>query len=75
MQPTHRDLTIPADDGFALAATLTEGDATDGPVTIIASAAAVRRRYYQPFAAALAARRRISSRACATGASRTARAR
>jgi predicted alpha/beta hydrolase len=58
MPATSRELTIPADDGYPLAATLFEVDrphaARDRPLIIIGAATAVARRYYAPFARYLA---------------------
>jgi len=58
---THRhikshDLTIPAADGYALAATLFEPDASDptAPLIVIGAATGVPRRYYARFALYLA---------------------
>jgi len=54
-----RELTVPAADGTALAATLLEppGRApADAPLVVIAAAAAVRRRFYARFATYLAGR-------------------
>lgn len=52
-----QDLTITTTDGTTLAATLYGANAS-GPITVIASGAAIRRRYYAPFAQALAERGR-----------------
>jgi predicted alpha/beta hydrolase len=51
-----RDLTIAAEDGYLLGATLHEpaAGASSGPITVIAPAAAVPARYYAKFAAFLA---------------------
>jgi len=58
MTTSATDLSIPAADGYALAATLHEPapDAATlpGPVTVVGSAAAVRRRFYDLFARSLA---------------------
>ena len=51
----HRDIAIPARDGYRLAASAFEPDADPGDVVLINSATAVPRRYYRHFAAALAA--------------------
>jgi predicted alpha/beta hydrolase len=54
-----RKITIPAEDGYALAATLFAGRQGSGPrapITIIGAAAGVPARYYGRFAAYLAAR-------------------
>jgi len=53
----HRELTVPADDGALLAATLYEpaGPPEPGtPITIVAPAVAVQRRFYGRFAGYLA---------------------
>jgi len=53
----RRDVRIPTADGFALAATVFEHEATSvGPrrVVLVASATGVKQRYYAPFAAWLA---------------------
>jgi predicted alpha/beta hydrolase len=53
MPSTSKDLTIHADDRFALAATLFEpahGWSGDAPLVVIGSAAGVRRSYYAKFA-------------------------
>jgi predicted alpha/beta hydrolase len=53
---TKRDIIIPADDGYPLAATLfSPAQSTTAPITIIASATGVPRRYYAWFAEFLAA--------------------
>ena len=58
-QGISRDLTIPADDGRTLAATLFEPQAGGtGPVTVIAAGASIPRRYYVRFARYLAERGR-----------------
>ena len=50
-----RDITIPANDGHPLAATLFEtSEGAPGPVTLIGSATGVERRYYARFAEFLA---------------------
>ena len=53
-----RDLTVPAEDGYALAATLLEpGRALpDAPLVVIGCAVGVPRRYYAKFAGHIAAR-------------------
>jgi predicted alpha/beta hydrolase len=48
--------TFPARDGYPLAGTLYEGPASDGPLVVVHSAAAVPRKIYGPFARFLAAR-------------------
>src|SRR5690349_1609650 len=56
---TARKITIAAEDGYALAATLFAGRAGSGPrapITIIGAAAGVPARYYGRFAAYLAGR-------------------
>jgi predicted alpha/beta hydrolase len=59
MPLTSRDLFIPADDGYPLAATLFEADdpqaRPERPIVIVGAATAVPRRYYAPFARFLAA--------------------
>jgi predicted alpha/beta hydrolase len=56
MTTRSEDLTIPADDGAPLAATLVSpaAGAARGPLTVIASATGVPRRYYARFAQFLA---------------------
>ncbi len=49
-----KELTIRADDGFALAATLIEPVTSNGRVVLINSAMGVKRRYYSKYAAFLA---------------------
>ena len=54
-----RELTVPAEDGRALAATLYEPaspPAPGAPITIVAAGAAIQRRFYGRFAAYLAER-------------------
>ncbi len=55
--PRSHDITIPADDGFPLAATLFEPSQarTGVPLVVVGAATAVPRRYYGQFAAFLAA--------------------
>jgi predicted alpha/beta hydrolase len=59
MPVTSRDLTISADDGYPLAATLFEAEpgasGRAAPIVIIGAATAVPRRYYAAFAKFLAA--------------------
>ncbi len=55
--PASRELTVPAADGYALAATLFEpaaGARADAPVIVIAAGAGILRRFYARFAAYLA---------------------
>jgi predicted alpha/beta hydrolase len=59
MTPAHGvPVQVRTADGVELAAMLYEPPSGTGPVTVIASAAAVPQGYYQPFARALAARGR-----------------
>jgi predicted alpha/beta hydrolase len=56
---TSRELTVPAEDGYALAATLFEPAATPAaraPLVVIAPGVAILRRYYARFASYLAER-------------------
>jgi predicted alpha/beta hydrolase len=56
---SSREVTIPAEDGFALAATLYEpavAPPSNAPITVVAPGAAIQRRFYGRFAAYLAER-------------------
>src|SRR5262245_19088040 len=56
---TSQELSVPADDGYALAATLYDPaprPAPEAPLVIVAPGAAILRRFYARFAAYLAER-------------------
>jgi predicted alpha/beta hydrolase len=55
MQKNNNDLTIPATDGYPLAATLIEPISPNGRVALIGSAMGVKRGFYTKYAAFLAA--------------------